>query len=60
MYYLGIDLGGTNIAAAAVDENGRILGRCSRPTPKAGPAAVADDMAAAVREAAAQAALSVE
>ena len=26
-YYIGIDLGGTNIAAALVDEQGKILGR---------------------------------
>ena len=26
MYYLGIDLGGTNIAAAVVDENYKIIG----------------------------------
>lgn len=38
MYYLGIDLGGTNIAAAVVDENYKIIGEgkvktnCPRPT----------------------------
>ncbi len=37
MYYLGIDLGGTNIAAAVVDDNYKILGKgkiktnCPRP-----------------------------
>ena len=37
MYYLGIDLGGTNIAAAVVDENYKIIGEgkvktnCPRP-----------------------------
>ena len=37
MYFLGIDLGGTNIAAAVVDENYKIIGEakvktnCSRP-----------------------------
>ena len=31
-YYVGIDLGGTNIAAAVVDENGIIYGRSTRKT----------------------------
>lgn len=53
MYYLGIDLGGTNIAAAAVDEEGTILGRSSIPTPRDGaaPALVAAAMAQAVVQA---------
>lgn len=53
MYYLGIDLGGTNIAAAAVDEEGVILGRSSIPTPRDGaaPAQVAAAMAQAVVQA---------
>lgn len=32
MYYLGIDLGGTNIAAGIVNEEGRILARKTVPT----------------------------
>ncbi len=32
MYYLGVDLGGTNIACAVVTEDGRILGKSSIPT----------------------------
>lgn len=32
MYYIGIDLGGTNIAAGIVDENGRTLVKDSTPT----------------------------
>ena len=32
MYYIGIDLGGTNIAAGIVDENGSILVKDSTPT----------------------------
>ena len=59
-YYFGIDLGGTNIAAAAVDEEGRILGRGHRPTPRTGPEDVANGMAEAVREAAGQAGVEVE
>ena len=30
MYYLGIDLGGTNIAVGIVDENNQIIARASR------------------------------
>lgn len=32
MYYIGVDLGGTNIAAGIVDENGKILSQGSVPT----------------------------
>lgn len=32
MYYIGVDLGGTNIAAGIVDENGKILRKNSIPT----------------------------
>ncbi len=52
MYYIGIDLGGTNIAAAVVNERFEILGRgkyktrCPRPAEE-----IADDMAAASRDA---------
>ena len=31
-YYIGIDLGGTNIAGGLVDENGKILKKISVPT----------------------------
>ncbi|NLJ32172.1 MAG: ROK family protein [Clostridiales bacterium] len=34
MYYLGIDLGGTNIAAGVVDENYKIIARAERKTKK--------------------------
>ena len=34
MYYVGIDLGGTNIAAGIVDENGSIIKKGSVPTGK--------------------------
>ncbi len=44
--YVGIDLGGTNIAAGVVDENGRILTSSSVPTgAERGAEAVALDMA---------------
>ena len=52
MHYLGIDLGGTNVAAAVVDQDGTILGKVSLPTPRTGAEAVADQMAAAARAAA--------
>lgn len=32
MYYIGVDLGGTNIAAGIVDENGKLLRKSSIPT----------------------------
>lgn len=47
MLYLGVDLGGTNIKAALVQENGEILREGSRPTKLPRPAeAVCDDIAA--------------
>ncbi len=49
----GIDLGGTKIQAAIVDGSGKVLGEARRPTPTSGgPQDVADEMAAALREAA--------
>ncbi len=52
MYYLGVDLGGTNIACAVVDGGGRILGRATLPTglPDT-PEAIAGRIAAGCREA---------
>ena len=47
MLYLGVDLGGTNIKVALVDENGEILQEASTPTKLPRPAeAVCDDVAA--------------
>jgi glucokinase len=49
----GIDLGGTKIQAAVLDEDGRVLGEARHPTPTTGgPEAVADACAGALREAA--------
>ena len=47
MYYLGIDLGGTNIVAGVVDEDGKIVmkARCKTSTPRT-QEAICDDMAA--------------
>ncbi|MHB8532699.1 MAG: ROK family protein [Solirubrobacteraceae bacterium] len=52
----GIDLGGTKIQAAVLDERHRVLGQARRPTPTSGgPEAVAAEMEAAMREAASDA-----
>ena len=32
MYYIGIDLGGTNIAVGVVDSEGRIIAKAETPT----------------------------
>jgi glucokinase len=52
----GIDLGGTKIQTVIVDPAGDVKGEARRPTPtRGGPGAVADEMAAAQREAATEA-----
>lgn len=49
---VGVDLGGTKIAAAVVDAQARVLSRATVPTPaQDGPAAVLDAAAEAVRRA---------
>jgi glucokinase len=49
----GIDLGGTKIEAVVVDADSEVLGQSRHPTPtEGGPAAVAEQMAAAISEAA--------
>lgn len=51
-YYIGIDLGGTNIAVGVVDESFQIIGRANAPTGAFRPAElIADDIAATAREA---------
>lgn len=51
MNYLGIDLGGTNIKGAVVNDSGEILREASRPTHvEQGPDAIADGIAAVIRE----------
>lgn len=48
MLHLGIDLGGTNIAAAVVGDDGKIVARAGLPTPKnPSPDALADAVARA-------------
>ncbi|HEY5710009.1 MAG TPA: ROK family protein [Solirubrobacterales bacterium] len=52
----GIDLGGTKIQTAIVGADGEVLGQSRRPTPTSGgPEDVAGEMAAALKEAAAEA-----
>jgi glucokinase len=54
----GIDLGGTKIQTVVVDADNKLLGESRRPTPETGgPKDVAREVAAAMREAAAQAGL---
>ena len=60
MLYIGIDLGGTNIAAAVVNEDFEILGRAKYKTRAPRPAEeIATDMAAAARDALCEAGASV-
>ena len=50
-YYIGIDLGGTNIAAGIVDETYRILKKASTPTMAERPAdEIVDDIAKVCRQ----------
>ena len=53
--YLGIDLGGTNIAAGIVDESYQIIARGKRKTRLPCDDGLIDDLAAAANEAAAAA-----
>ena len=51
MYRIGIDLGGTNIAAGLVDENYKIVSKASVPTaPERGAEAIVADMALLCRK----------
>ena len=51
MYYLGIDLGGTNIAAGIVDENFKIIMKGSTPTLASRPTdEIVKDMASLCRK----------
>lgn len=60
-YYIGIDLGGTNIAVGVIDESFQIIGRANAPTGAFRPAEqIADDMAATAREAVKDAGISME
>lgn len=61
MHYLGIDLGGTNIVAGVVDEEGNILARASCKTRVPRPMeAICDDMANCAVEAAQVAGIPIQ
>lgn len=61
MYRLGIDLGGTNIAVAVVDENYNIVGRAKVKTDAHRPAEeICDSIAEASRQAVKEAGLKIE
>lgn len=60
MYYLGIDLGGTNIAVGIVDENYQIIARATSRTKTESPEQVADAMAETAREALKNAELTLD
>ncbi len=47
---IGVDLGGTNIAAGAVGADNAVAARVKRPTPEEGPEAVVEAIAALVSE----------
>ncbi|MDR2157097.1 MAG: ROK family protein [Clostridiales Family XIII bacterium] len=58
-YNIGIDLGGTNIVAGLVDEDGKILSKSGLPTLAGRPArAIAADLAALARDVAEKAGIS--
>ena len=50
MLTIGVDVGGTKVAAGVVDEKGTVLARTRRPTPSASPADVEDVIAGCVQE----------
>ncbi len=47
---IGVDVGGTKVAAGVVDEEGQILARARRPTPSASPSDVEETIASLVAE----------
>ena len=50
MYSIGIDIGGTKIAGALVDESGQIVNELRVPTPVEDPAALVDAVVGVIRE----------
>ncbi|BDS48905.1 ROK family glucokinase [Rhodoluna sp. KAS3] len=50
MYSIGIDIGGTKIAGALVDESGQIVKELRVPTPVEDPAALVDAVVGVIRE----------
>ena len=52
MFYLGIDLGGTNIVAGVVDDDGKIIVKANRKTSKpCTMEGISDDMASVAKDA---------
>jgi glucokinase len=47
---IGVDLGGTKILAGVIDEDGRVLGTCERPTPTTSQDALFDTLESTVRD----------
>lgn len=47
---IGVDVGGTKVAAGVVDESGQVLARTRRPTPGSSPRHVEDTIAAVVAD----------
>ena len=47
---IGVDVGGTKVAAGVVDDEGKVLARTRRPTPGASPRHVEDTIAAVVAD----------
>ena len=47
---IGVDIGGTKVAAGVVDENGLILARARKATPSQSPRAVEDTIVGVVAE----------
>ena len=61
MYYIGVDLGGTNIATAVIDESFKIIGKASVPTNAPRPVdEIAKDIAKSVELAIENAGVSIE
>ena len=60
MYYLGIDLGGTNIAVGIVDEENKIIARATSKTKVTNAEEVADAMAATAYEALKNAGITID
>ncbi len=61
MYALGIDLGGTNVAAGVVDQNNKIIGKCSVPTnAAAGVDCIIENIATAAKGAISDAGLTLD
>ena len=50
MYSIGIDIGGTKIAGALVDESGQIVNELRVPTPVEDPAALVDAVVSVIRD----------